>query len=285
MKFYTLILLWFFALFRPAFSQVPVDHLLLDLPLDGNASDISGYQNNGTLHNTTLDTNRFGVPNTCLHFDGVSSYIEIPASPSLNKIQTSDVISITAWINIYKWHASGNVFSIFERYNPVTDEGWLFEANWASGGILFLADETSISNNAGCNFSWNFHQWYHLGLTYSQTEGIARFYVDGAEVCATPLTSQINVSDTTAPFVIGRSLAGPDEYSDGLIDDYKVYDRILTANEIEIIHITERKPNLILPGQSLLFQTRLNTSSILFRTKTKTICCLTATGKKLEPWF
>jgi hypothetical protein len=216
-----------------AFAQVSTDSLILYMPMDGDVLDYSGNNNHGTAHNIVADTNRFGTLNTSYNFNGTDSYIEIPASPTMNMIQTVDAVSITAWVNIDQWHVSGNVFSIFERYNPTTDSGWLLEANWVGGGILFLGDETNMNNWIGCNFNWNFDQWYHLGFTYSQTEGMAYFYINGENICASPYTPEINVSDTTASFIIGRSLAGPDEYSDGLIDDYRIYYRVLSSSEVD----------------------------------------------------
>ncbi len=214
-------------------AQVSTDSLILYLPFNGDVNDYSGNENHATAFNVLADTNRFGAENSSYKFDGSTSYIEIPASPSMNMIQQADEFSITAWININQWHSSGNVFSIFERYNPNTDSGWLLEANWAGGGIIFLSDETSTLNWAGCNFSWNFDQWYHLGFTYSQTTQLANFYIDGELICSTPYSSPINLMDETAPFIIGRSLAGPDEYSDGLIDEYRIYYRELSAVEID----------------------------------------------------
>jgi len=233
-----LVFLFFSGLCSHASAQNPIDSLLLHLPMDGNANDISGNFNDGTIVNAVPDTDRFGDPQGAFRLNGVDSYIEIPASVSLNKFQTAQTIYISAWVNINQWHISGNVFSIFERYNAATDAGWLFEANWAGGGILFLADETNNTNYAGCNFSWTFDQWYHVCLTYSQENAVANFYINGEQVCSTPYTLPINVTDTLAPFVIGRSLAGPDEYSDGKIDDYKLYYRELTDNEVEQIFIT-----------------------------------------------
>lgn len=225
------------------FAQTPTDSLLLYLPFDGNTDDASGNNNNGTVHNAVLDTNRYGEPNKSYRFNGLDSYIEIPASPSMNKIQTSDVVSISAWININAWHSSGNVFSIFERYNSTTDAGWLYEANWVGGGIIWLADESNATNYAGCNFTWNFHQWYFVCLTYNQAGDTAHFYVDGVHVCATPYAAPINVIDTTTSFVIGRSLAGPDEYSDGWIDDVRVYNRVLTESEVGSIFSSVNSPS------------------------------------------
>lgn len=219
-------------------AQVATDSLILDLPMNGDAIDHSGNGNNGTAFNVVADTNRMGTPNSAYRFNGTDSYIEIPASPTMNKIQTANEITITAWINIRQWYNNWNVFAIMERYNPNTDAGWGLEANWDAGGMLFLADETDVNNRADCNFTWNFNQWYHVGFTYSQTQGVADFYVDGVNVCSTPYTANINIADTTASFAIGRSLAGPDEYSDGLIDDFKVYYRVLSSGEIDTSYTT-----------------------------------------------
>ena len=225
-----------------ASAQQSSDSLLLYLPLDGNTLDASGNGNNGIVYNVLPDTDRFGNPQGAYRFNGIDSYIEIPASPSMNRIQTSDVVSISAWINIYQWYNNINVFSVFERYNPFTDAGWLFEANWAADGILFLGDETNSSNWATCTHTWDFHQWHHLCLTYDQAGDTAHFYLDGQQLCATPYSAAINVSDTTTSFVIGRSLSGPDEYSDGLMDDIRVYNRVLTPNEINSIFLSQSAP-------------------------------------------
>lgn len=215
--------------------------------MDGNAQDYSGNNNHGTTHNVVPDTNRFGTQNRSYLFNGLDSYIEIPASPSMNMIQTANEITITAWININQWYDNWNVFSVLERYNPTTDAGWLLEANWATGGILFLADESNMLNSVGCNFTWNLDQWYHLGFTYSQEEGLANFYVDGVNVCSAPYDADINIADTTSSFIVGRSLAGPDEYSDGHIDDLKIYYRVLNSEEVDEIFTVGRseitKPN------------------------------------------
>ncbi len=229
----TLLVLFILNVPQPSNAQVSTDSLLLYMPFNGDALDYSGNENHGILNDVVADTNRFGATNSSYKFNGVDSYIEIPASPSMNMIQTLDEVSITAWININQWHVSGNVFSIFERYSPGTDSGWLLEANWVGGGILFLADETGPTNWIGCDFTWNFDQWYHLGFTYSQAQQLANFYINGELVCSETYSPPINVADTTSSFIIGRSLAGPDEYSDGLIDDYKIYNRILSAAEVD----------------------------------------------------
>lgn len=215
-------------------AQVPSDSLVLFLPFDGNGNDLSGNNNHGTLHSVVPDTNRFGQALSAFRFNGVDSYVAIAASPSMNLIQKSNKVTISAWINIFQWHSSGNVFSIFERYNPTTDAGWLFEANWVGGGYLFLANETTPTW-VGCTAPTPFNDWMHVALTYDKTAGQVKFYRNGQLVCDKPYSQDISIGDTTTSFAIGRSLSGPDEFSNGQIDDLKVFCRVLNETEIGLI--------------------------------------------------
>ncbi len=226
-----LLLISFLFLLLQSRSQSINDSLLLYMPFNGNANDESGNNNNGTIHNNvTLTTDRNGNPNAAYNFDGINSYIEIPPSPSLEKIYTSNEITISAWINIRNWYQGWNVFPIFEQYDPTTDLGAIaFEANWASGGILFLSGYNV--NYIGCDYSWNFNTWHQVAVTYSAPLGIVKFYVDGILTCTKPY-SQNFTPDIIHSFTIGRSLSGPDEYSDGAIDELKIYNRVLTDIEI-----------------------------------------------------
>ena len=46
-------------------------------PFDGNASDMSGNGNHGTVNGATLGTDRHGQANRAYSFDGVDDYIEV----------------------------------------------------------------------------------------------------------------------------------------------------------------------------------------------------------------
>ena len=45
-------------------------------PFDGNASDMSGNGNHGTVHGASLGTDRHGVANRAYSFDGVDDWID-----------------------------------------------------------------------------------------------------------------------------------------------------------------------------------------------------------------
>ena len=206
------------------------DSLLLYLPFNGNANDASGNGNNGTVHNATLTADRFGNPDAAYDFNGIDSYIEIPASSSLSRIYTANEVTIAAWINIRNWYQGWNVFAVFEQYDPNTDFGSvLLEANWDAGGILFASGYNA--NYIGCDYTWNFNEWHHLAATYSTVSDSAKFYVDGNLIC-TKEYNEIFSADALNSYAVGRSLSGPDEYSDGQIDELRIYDRALAENEL-----------------------------------------------------
>lgn len=212
------------------------DSLLLYLPFNGNANDASGHGNNGVVHNATLTADRHGAANGAYDFNGTDAYIEIPASPSLSRIYTANEVTIAAWINIRNWYNNWNVFAVFEQYDPATDWGSvLLEANWSSGGILFESGYNT--NYIGCDYTWHFNEWHHLAVTYSTLKDSAKFYVDGSLLCVKEYQSAFT-PDLTNPYVVGRSLSGPDEYSDGMIDEVRIYNRALRDNELAVLPAT-----------------------------------------------
>lgn len=226
------------------------DSLILYLPFDSNANDASTHGNNGTVHNATLTSDRHGTANAAYDFNGTDSYIEIPASASLSKIYNSNEVTIAAWINIRNWYNNWNVFAVFEQYDSATDWGSvLLEANWSSGGILFESGYNT--NYIGCDYTWNFNEWHHLAVTYSRVTDSTKFYVDGNLLCSKQYLEAFT-PDTLNPYVIGRSLSGPDEYSNGTIDEVRIYNRAL--RDIELMQLpatTTSIKNEILRGISV----------------------------------
>jgi hypothetical protein len=69
--------------------------------------------------------------------------------------------------------------------------------------------------------------WTHLAVTYDATT--IRLYVNGTQVATAPSSGDLLASDN--PLRIGGNLIWGEYYS-GLIDDVRVYNRVLTAAEI-----------------------------------------------------
>src|SRR4051812_24571649 len=62
------------------FGQVPTNGLIGYWPFSGNASDISGTGNHGTIFGASLTTDRCGNANSAYLFNGTSDYIKMQAA-------------------------------------------------------------------------------------------------------------------------------------------------------------------------------------------------------------
>ena len=65
--------------------------LIAYYPFDGNADDMSGYNNHGTIHGgVTLTEDRKGRPNSAYSFNGTNGYIEVIDNPQINSAALVD---------------------------------------------------------------------------------------------------------------------------------------------------------------------------------------------------
>jgi hypothetical protein len=76
------------------------------------------------------------------------------------------------------------------------------------------------------------NRWYHVVMLRS--DGVTKFYVNGIQ------TANTESSTPLAPtaFTIGSATRG--RFFDGMIDDVRIYNRALSASEIQAIY-TEQK--------------------------------------------
>lgn len=89
-------------------SYVPNNGLVGWWPFNGNANDVSGNGNNGTVNGAILTSDRFGNVNNAYTFDGMDDKI---IAPVVNPLQTN--WSISFWFN------SLNINSNFQGQNVI----------------------------------------------------------------------------------------------------------------------------------------------------------------------
>lgn len=110
-------------------------------PFSGNASDVSGNNNNPVFNNAILTSDRLGNANSAYHFNGTSSYMKILNSPSLN---TTNKLSVCAWVKpqgFYTGPCHGNSMIM---------KG---DADYLAGNYLLRFDDGSSTNFKNCSVS------------------------------------------------------------------------------------------------------------------------------------
>jgi hypothetical protein len=185
-------------------------------PFNGNANDESINGNNGTVNGAALTTDRFGSTNTAYSFDGISNYIY-----TTRNYQSS--FSVSLWFNS----------NVSQQYNPLIDA---FDANWEIQLYNLFPDYISFisANNYQELISTQSTQnniWYNIVCTY--TNNIVKFYINGI------LTDQINANSlpiNNGSYLFGASLTGLPQFFNGKLDDIGIWDRALTACEIQKLY-------------------------------------------------
>jgi hypothetical protein len=213
---------------------------------DGDARDIQDG-NDGTLQGGATFAPGFVTSGTgqALGFDGVDDYVSIAHSDNLNV--TSHTIE--AWIRPPSFVPSG-FLTILSKTTPAPVErtfGLFIEragvpaprtpgalvGSFTNGpnNFMVLSGNTVVTDG-------NFH---HVAVTYDAPSGTMRLYVDGnldGETMFAPGT----LPDThTLPASIGADLSLPagnaQLFFNGLIDELGLYNRALSASEIQGIFL------------------------------------------------
>lgn len=199
-------------------GTIPTNGLVAYYPFNGNANDQSGNNNNGTVHGATLSKDRHGIANRAYLFDGIDNYIEINHSSSLN---LSQQISISFWAKFetsapyyYPYHIIGKYgcWGIGQRESDI------------HAGITTSAGDLGL-----WSLYFDFDRFYHIVMTYDASN--LRLYVDGTlkeSIAATGLLIQ----NSNNIFISKYQLSDSYYFFDGVLDDFRIYNRALTQQEI-----------------------------------------------------
>lgn len=218
--------------------------LIADYKFNGDASD-AAYQNNATVFNAPLTTDRFGNPNSAYEFNGINAFISAPSSPLLESPRYE--LTQTAWVNLYNWGISGNSFIPIIMKSSSPENSFQYRLGLSPNTVV-----TSVNNWLNTvyqtGFNMNLNEWYMITSVFK--EDTVFTYVNNEYVGFAILIGPI-ISDNK-PLVIGKDVPGSTEYFYGKLDDIKIFNRALTQKEILNLYnagntteINERKEHSI----------------------------------------
>lgn len=191
---------------------------------EGNAND-SVMTNNGTLVGGVGFVP--GEVGQAFSLDGFSAYVSIPDSPSLNVFSTN--ITIELWLQINQTTPNSDWTGIVTKGNT----SWRLQGTSLTNTINFAAN--GLSTDLSGHQNVNDGLWHHVAAVYDGTN--IYIYVDGTLDASTPATGSI--VQNSFPVCLG---ANPDApllyYFNGVLDEVSLYNRALSANEIELIYLT-----------------------------------------------
>ncbi len=219
-----------------------VAHYKLDETTGTTAYDSSSNNNNGTLQNG-MDAAIDSIPGavgTALSFDGVDDGAEVASFADLN-IATDGSFSQFLWFKKSTdcgANAGGDNEVMATRYGSgFTNRTWWFGCE-ASSDALTIRFYGSSSSATVTGPVIDDGQWHHGGWIYDANVGEVRLYLDGTEVNSQSYTLDVDMN-LANPLCIGSYDAQCDDsrfYFRGKLDDVRLYNRVLTAPEIQNLY-------------------------------------------------
>jgi hypothetical protein len=222
-KIFTILVL---ALAINAFAQVPTNGLVAYYPFNGNANDASGNGNNGIVNGATLTNDRFGNPN-CAYSFNANTAITVNGTPSLNP-STMGSYSLSVWVYI--------------NPNTIGDPRivWAGPQTCSLDFLYRKATLKALFSNDGCgsytlsnNTNLNQNLWYHLVYTLDFNSNVTAIYLNGIQDGSINYTTIIPNSSL---LTISGWPQGQGAGWNGLLDDIRIYNRVLSQSEVTAIY-------------------------------------------------
>jgi hypothetical protein len=194
----------------------PLAHWKLDETAGLTAVDSVGGHDGTLTNDPTWST---GQLDGALNFDGSNDYVNVPHDDTLSLT----TFSISAWIRpaaLSGWQivvSKGNTTS-WNYYLGINGSEISIGFNNSGSWTEFLTSGAGLATG----------QWYHLAGTFDDAAGEGKVYLNGALIHTGTTTA--SPSATSDAVMIGNSPAG--EYWPGLLDDVRIYDRVLSDAEV-----------------------------------------------------
>ena len=223
-------------------------------PFNGEASDASGLNNHGQLVGGVTPTHdRFGQPCSALQFDGVSGFIEVPTSPSLESPLQS--ITICLWYKLtpvatsnlwltavckgaymhetpenpqYRLQAQQNLAVVPNTCSPTTPSA----SSTISLNSPFTECDSDFSQHLFDPGTWHFYALIYDG-------SMVRVYMDDLLVFEYPFSDLLEPN--SFPLFIGKDEPGVTEYFNGSMDDLRIFNYALSRSETARLYAQKGK--------------------------------------------
>jgi len=217
-------------------------------PFNGSFNDASGNGNHGTAVNgATFSTDQWGNANSAAFFDGVNDYVTVPAAPSLTARRHFSLA--------FRYKPSSSAYDqiLIAKANYIGTSGLdnvqyhiaVFGGSRVGNNALRFVT-THNGNNCTNNSSGSAHnqhtfsdtptlnQWYCVVMTFDS--GVKKIYVDGVLKGQATLTGYANndAPDSCANGILrfGVWWTGDPLWYRGMLDEVRIYNRVLTTCEI-----------------------------------------------------
>ena len=221
-------------------AQIPTNGLVAYYPFSGNANDVSGNGNNGTVNGAILTTDRFGKTNSAYNFINNTDKITIPLAQA-----NLTGYTVSGWFK--KQSGNGGTFFVGSNFSTLTH------------GLLLAMDNSyqiAFGAEFGTNSVWSYsdgskfldNNWHFFCAVYQATSGsvidtgnltlsidnvklskVKKVWGDSLRVIS-PVDNNGNIT------VLGNYTYNPTGSFHGVLDDIAIYNRALNSAEVNTLY-------------------------------------------------
>ena len=187
------------------------------------AYDSSEYGNNGTINGATWTSE--GKLGSALEFDGLDDYIEVSNDASLN----TQTLTLMAWIKPFQ----SNTLSptLFMRETSTGDNLFIARAGIKSDGSSVGVSCEWPPQRWSASYDFQAGQWYHVVALIDGNQ--RQVYVNDEFIDENIAPNKLDYSDPGRFFIAqDQDGASATDFFKGTIDEVKIYNRALSAEEI-----------------------------------------------------
>ena len=203
---------------------------------EGNARDGLG-NNDGALQGGVAFA--AGQVGQAFNFDGSTGYVEMPDSPSLS---ITGQLTIDAWIKPNNLSTIQSIVSKYYTCQQIEQRSYALEVR-TGGAIQFCVynGQTDQYHCVQTTSGITSGVFTHVAGTFDPATQDMKIYFNGVDTGAPVLPGSVDVNvifDSTTPVDIGRTFCvgtsnGPSDYFGGLIDEVEIFNRALSASEVQ----------------------------------------------------
>ncbi len=210
--------------------------VVVDCTFDGNANDISGNKRHGTIHGPIPARDQNGAENRAYEFDGVDDYISFG-----NVLPDVLEMTVSMWV---RCDPGGSGTSIFVDGDGAAGKDVVFGVDASNLAILTSSKNGGTLNDRFAVTPPLVGQWRHV--VWILTDVWTSLYIDGVE-CRTLEKGGPNLGYHN--LILGTQesppgLVGDQGFWKGAISSLRVYDRVLSDEEISRLYERDKPADL-----------------------------------------
>ena len=172
--------------------------------------------------------------------DGANDYLTGPGASAALLGSSTITGSISVWVKLDPMSANGLIWQITAETGTANqlfilwhNASGVIRGNVKLGNSANLVDSGSGLENDG--------NWHHVVMTFksgdkTSSNNIVRLYIDGSQTDTDAISTTWSDSSPPAHFTIGRNQIQSNAYFNGHINDFAMFNDVLTSSEVSAIY-------------------------------------------------